>query len=149
MTALIFGTKTTGIHEPAIVQAAWLMVKDPFMLTVVERFEQRYNPGKPIELGALATHHILDEELADCPPASGFSLPPGTEYLIGHDVDYDWQVIGAPPVKRICTLALAACRHRFAHPGGHALPVRARQRQQLAATRALGPARRDALRHRS
>ncbi|MCW5260883.1 3'-5' exonuclease [Verminephrobacter eiseniae] len=107
MTALIFGTKTTGLHEPAIVQAAWLMVKDPFTLTVVERFEQRYNPGKPIELGALATHHILDEELADCPPASGFSLPPGTEYLIGHDVDYDWQVIGAPPVKRICTLALA------------------------------------------
>ncbi|WP_407830491.1 3'-5' exonuclease family protein [Verminephrobacter eiseniae] len=88
MTALIFGTKTTGIHEPAIVQAAWLMVKDPFTLTVVDNFEQRYNPGKPIELGALATHHILDEELADCPPASAFSLPPGTEYLIGHDVDY-------------------------------------------------------------
>src|SRR6218665_2225992 len=57
-----------------------------------ERCEHPNHPKKPIELGALATHHILDEELADCPPASGFSLPPGTEYLIGHDVDYDWQV---------------------------------------------------------
>lgn len=107
MTALIFDTETTGINEPAIIEAAWVEVNDPFTLAVMDEFEQRYNPGKTIELGALATHHILDEEVADCPPASEFSLPPGTEYIIGHNVDYDWKVIGEPPVKRICTLALS------------------------------------------
>lgn len=107
MTALIFDTETTGINEPAIIEAAWVEVNAPFTLAVMDEFEQRYNPGKTIELGALATHHILDEEVAGCPPASEFSLPPGTEYIIGHNVDYDWKVIGEPPVKRICTLALS------------------------------------------
>ena len=70
-------------------------------------FEQRYRPSKPIELGALATHHIYDEELVHCPPSSDFVLPATTRYIIGHNVDYDWAVAGRPPVKRICTLALA------------------------------------------
>ncbi|WP_407058822.1 3'-5' exonuclease [Ralstonia syzygii subsp. celebesensis] len=110
MKAIIFDTETTGINEPAIIEAAWVAVNDPFTLAVMGEFEQRYNPGKTIELGALATHHILDEEVADCPPASEFSLPPGTEYIIGHNVDYDWKVIGEPPVKRIwkCTSRTAS-----------------------------------------
>jgi exodeoxyribonuclease X len=68
---------------------------------------QRYNPGKPISLGALATHHIMDEELVNCPASSSFRLPAGTKYLIGHNIDFDWVAIGSPEVKRICTLALA------------------------------------------
>ena len=55
----------------------------------------------------MATHHILDEELVDCPAASTFELPQGVEYLIGHNIDYDWEVIGSPNLKRICTLALS------------------------------------------
>lgn len=117
MTAIIFDTETTGINEPAIIEAAWIKLNDPYTLAVMDSFEQRYNPGKSIELGALATHHILDDELVDCPPASEFSLPAGTEYLIGHNVDYDWKVIGEPPVKRICTLAL--CRHLFPEADSH------------------------------
>src|SRR5690606_37742097 len=34
-------------------------------------------------------------------------LPDGVTHLIGHNVDFDWKVIGEPDVKRICTLALA------------------------------------------
>lgn len=117
MTVIIFDTETTGINEPAVVEAAWIQIHDPYSLAVMESFAQRYNPGKPIELGALATHHILDEEVADCPPASEFSLPAGTKYLIGHNVDYDWKVIGEPDVKRICTLAL--CRHLFPEADSH------------------------------
>jgi exodeoxyribonuclease X len=49
----------------------------------------------------------LDEELIDCPPASSFQLPHDLEYLIGHNIDFDWQAIGQPEVKRICTLALS------------------------------------------
>lgn len=105
---IIFDTEATGIKEPVLIEAAWVELEslDPF--SVANPFVQRYNPGKqPITLGALATHHILDEELVDCPPASSFCLPNSVEYVIGHNVDFDWEVIGKPDVKRICTLALA------------------------------------------
>jgi hypothetical protein len=49
----------------------------------------------------------MDEDLVDCPPHSDFRLPEGIEYLVGYNVDYDWRVIGEPPIKRICVLALA------------------------------------------
>jgi exodeoxyribonuclease X len=117
MSAIIFDTETTGMNEPVIVEAAWQKINDPYTLAVMESYVQRFNPGKPIELGALATHHILDEELIDCSPASEFKLPEGTEYIIGHNVDFDWKVIGEPPVKRICTLAL--CRHLFPELDSH------------------------------
>lgn len=104
---LIFDTEATDKNNPVIIEAAWLELAslEPFETT--HPWVQRYNPGKPISLGALATHHILDEELVDCPPSNSFSLPEDTQYLIGHNVDFDWQAIGNPDIKRICTLALA------------------------------------------
>jgi len=107
MTAILFDTETTGLTEPEIIEAAWIQLSDPICIDEQNYFEQRYKPSKPIELGALATHHIYDEELQDCPPSSSFSLPEGTEYIIGHNVDYDWGAIGKPDVKRICTKALS------------------------------------------
>jgi exodeoxyribonuclease X len=106
-TAIIFDTEATGIHDPVIIEAAWLELDTVAPFTLGPAFVQRYNPGKPISLGALATHHILDEELTDCPPASAFALPSGLKYLIGHNIDFDWQAIGSPEIKRICTLALS------------------------------------------
>jgi exodeoxyribonuclease X len=111
MVAIIGDTESTGLNDPRVIEAAWIRVPDPSTLNVEETFFQRYNPGKPIELGALATHHIYDEELADCPPYTDFALPADTEYLIGYNIDYDWKVIGQPNVKRICVMAL--CRHLF------------------------------------
>ena len=104
---IIFDTEATGIKEPVLIEAAWLELEsiEPFL--VANPFVQRYNPGKPITLGALATHHIMDEELVDCPPASSFRLPDDVSYIIGHNVDFDWEVIVKPEIKRICTLALA------------------------------------------
>lgn len=104
---IIFDTEATGIKDPVLIEAAWIELESLDPLTVVRPFEQRYNPGKPITLGALATHHIMDEELVGCPPASSFSLPDDIEYIIGHNIDFDWEVIGKPEVKRVCTLALA------------------------------------------
>ena len=103
--SIIFDTEATGIKEPALIEAAWIEVDSLETLVLSNPFEQRYNPGKPITLGALATHHIMDEELADCPPASSFTLPGHVDYIIGHNVDFDWEVIGKPEVKRICALA--------------------------------------------
>ena len=107
MAAYLFDTETTGTHEPEVIEAAWIVVNNPVHLTVGRAWEQRFKPSKPIELGALAVHHILDEDLAHSPASSTFTLPFDMEYIIGHNVDYDWQVSGEPNVKRICTLALA------------------------------------------
>lgn len=105
MTAYIFDSETTGLNNPELVEAAWLQLGAG--LAVTGEFLQRYKPSKPIELGALAASHILDEELADCPPHDSFKLPEDAAYLIGHNVDYDWGVIGRPDIKRICTAALS------------------------------------------
>ena len=105
--SIIFDTEATGIKEPVLIEAAWVELASIEPFTVSNPFVQRYNPGKPITLGALATHHILDEELVDCPSASSFKLPDDVSYIIGHNVDFDWEVIGKPEIKRICTLALA------------------------------------------
>ena len=107
MTGIIFDTESTGLDQPRVIEAAWLKISHPGNLTPEEQFLQRYNPGKPIALGALATHHIMDEDLIDCPPHTEFQLPPDIQYLVGYNIDYDWKVIREPAVKRICVLALA------------------------------------------
>lgn len=105
---LIFDTETTGFVDAEIIEAAWAKVEwPPSEANIVEQYEARFKPTKAIELGAMSAHHILDEELADCPPSASFVLPDGFDYMVGHNVDYDWDMAGKPDVKRICTLALA------------------------------------------
>lgn len=105
--AIIFDVEATDKNDAVIIEAASLDVTSLNPFEVGNPWVQRYNPGKPISLGALATHHIMDEELINCPASSSFRLPAGTKYLIGHNIDFDWVAIGSPGVKRICTLALA------------------------------------------
>ena len=105
--AIIFDVEATDKNDAVIIEAASLDVTSLNPFDVGNPWVQRYNPGKPISLGALATHHIMDEELVNCPPSSSFQLPADTKYLIGHNIDFDWVAIGKPEVKRICTLALA------------------------------------------
>lgn len=108
MSIYILDTETTGRTDPVVlIEAAWRKVDDIQTMATVELFHQRYNPGKPIETGAMAVHHILDSDLEGCPATDTFALPDDVEYLVGHNVDYDWTVIGKPDVKRICTLAIA------------------------------------------
>lgn len=114
MAAVIFDTETTGTDQPKLIEAAGIVLGygEAVDLRPVGRFAERYNPGEPSEPAALATHHILDEEAAAYPPAETFDIrewfvaPEDFQYLIGHNVDYDWEVIGKPDVRRICTLAL-------------------------------------------
>lgn len=120
MSALIFDTETTGGDPPKMIEAAGIVLEgDEIDLRPASLFCDRYNPGVPSTLGALATHHILDEELKDCPLPDEFSLDADVEYLIGHNVDYDWKVIGEPDVKRICTFALS--RYLFPTLDSHTL----------------------------
>jgi exodeoxyribonuclease X len=107
--ALLIDCESTGLVEPQVIQLA---TKGPlkfghhlydFPATEVMRFK----PTKAIEPGAMATHRIIATDLDECPTWLGFGIPEGVGYLIGHGVDYDWQAIGSPDLKRICTLALA------------------------------------------
>ncbi len=107
MSALVIDVETTGFDEPQPIEVAWRRLGDPPRAEVKEEFCARYRPSKPISLGALATHHIMDEDLANCESCAVFRLPDGVEYLIGHNVDFDWQAIGKPPAKRIDTCALS------------------------------------------
>jgi exodeoxyribonuclease X len=113
--AIIFDTETTGREgkgdKPAtIVEAAYLVMENsgPASLAVALEYESYFNPAPDvIEWGAMATHHILPHELEGSPPSSEFKLPAGLRYMIGHHIDYDWNVAGKPDIRRICTLALS------------------------------------------
>lgn len=118
--AILFDTETTSKDDDReIIEAAWLRIAEVGdlagasdtiprpLLDGCERYVQRYQPTKPTTLGALSVHHILPSELEGCPPSSEFALPTCL-YIVGHNIDFDWQAAGSPPnVKRICTDAMA------------------------------------------
>lgn len=101
MNLIYLDTETTDI-DGDVIELAWLA-------DTGESFSQRYHPTKPMALGAILVHGILPEDLVGCPPCAGVSdhLPP-CSYWIGHNIDFDWKVLGSPShVQRICTLAIA------------------------------------------
>jgi exodeoxyribonuclease X len=112
--AILFDTETTTTGDTAeIIEAAWRGVRLRFLDTESPDVEagpitsERFAPKGPISLGAMATHHIIPEDLVTCRPSAEFRLPEETAYAIGHNIDFDWRVAGKPDLKRICTLALA------------------------------------------
>lgn len=100
MKALVFDTETTGITDAQIIEAAWIQPDG------TGEYCERFLPSVDITLGAISTHHIILSDLQGCRPSTDFMLP-GLEYLIGHNIDFDWKMAGEPNVKRICTLALS------------------------------------------
>jgi exodeoxyribonuclease X len=108
MNALIFDTETHDVVDPQIIQAAGTFIEIAgSQVIAMSGFMDSYKPSKPITHGAMAVHNIMDEDLENERPSSEFKLPDGVEYLIGHNVDFDWEAAGKPDVKRICTLAMA------------------------------------------
>lgn len=101
---LILDTETTGVDNPEVIQLAFATIAGGRM---GETKSYSFRPSRPISWGALATHHILEEDLVFSPPAADApSRVPQAEYWVGHNVDFDWRALGEPPVKRICTLAM-------------------------------------------
>lgn len=107
--AAIFDTETTDAKDPVMIQAAIILAYSPEELLAGSGIasDQYFNPGVPISYSAMAVHGITEEDVDDCPPPSEFSLSEEIKYLIGHNIDFDWRVIGEPDIKRICTLAMA------------------------------------------
>jgi exodeoxyribonuclease X len=113
MKVYLIDTETTGTKEPVPVELAILELPGECTLNAMAEppkvvCNRRYKPGKPIDLGALCTHHIHEKDLVGCSP---WSPPPElaeADYLIGHQIDFDWEAVGRPEKpKRICTLALS------------------------------------------
>lgn len=117
--AIILDTETTDIDEPEVIQLAYRpVVLDGGTLVAGETVAKMFKPSKPIAFGAMATHHILLDDLEDESPASEApAMPPTVEYWIGHNIDFDWKALGQPPVKRICTLAM--CRYIWPEVDSH------------------------------
>ena len=101
MNLVYLDTETTDI-DGEVIELAWLA-------DTGESFSQRFEPSGAIALGAILVHGILLADLAGCRDSSHAQecLPP-CSYWVGHNIDFDWKVLGAPPqVRRICTLAMA------------------------------------------
>lgn len=106
---VILDTETTGFRadDGTPAECVELAYRNPVTRHL---FLQRYKPSRPMQWGAIAVHHILPEELESCPPSTQalVDAPVQYTYWIGHNIDYDWEILGSPPkVRRICTLALA------------------------------------------
>lgn len=109
MPAIIFDCESTGLKDARIIEAGWIEVdvEDGHLFFGTPTLS-RYNPEKPSDLGALNTHHILDNELIGLPSYTTFQLPKNITYVIGQNVDYDMEVIGNPTqYKRICTVGMS------------------------------------------
>lgn len=107
--AIIIDTETTDTTpDLQVAELAWQKF-DFSELFVPERGRMTFKLSKPMSWGALATHHILPEDLADAtmPAERAPTVVPPAYYWIGHKVDFDWRALGTPPVRRICTLAMA------------------------------------------
>lgn len=108
MTAVVLDTETTGIgDEDRVIEfACTSIIASPSSLIGTSVMDARFSSDRPITFGAMATHHIIDEDLAGLQPFPGFDVE-GITYIIAHNVDYDWRMMKEPKVLRICTLALA------------------------------------------
>jgi exodeoxyribonuclease X len=107
--AFIFDTETTGYQENrGLIEVGYMEVVRLRPFEIGPSVVQRFNPGRPSTLGALATHHIADHELSDCPSSDQFVFPANMVYLIAHHSQFDFETLGSPQaIKQICTLALA------------------------------------------
>lgn len=79
----------------------------------------RFSSARRIAVGAMAAHHILEEDLQGLPPFPGFDTSRGIVYIVAHNVDFDWKMLKSPKVMRICTVAL--CRSIFPESDSHSL----------------------------
>lgn len=106
--ALLFDTETNDRDNAEIIEACTVEVFFGNPTTTGEVRLQRFQPSRPITLGALSTHHIDDSMLVGCDPSSTYELPPCL-FVVAHNPDFDCTAAGAMEngPRRIDTCALA------------------------------------------
>lgn len=125
--AVILDTETHKLEGRAI-EVAFFPLGLSSGKAVLQRnqsYNQRFNPLEPIDITAMAVHHILDQDVENQPAYTEFQLSADIEYIIGHNIDYDIRAIKRSGInqllKPICTLALA--RRYFPQAPAHNLSV--------------------------
>lgn len=114
MSTLILDTETHDLngYPIEIAYAPCSFEQGVLVINQGGVFDEYFSCPEPIALGALATHHILEIDIAEKPSFDTFKMPQDVQYLIGHNIDYDIKAVQkCQPdftVKGICTLAL--CR---------------------------------------
>jgi len=106
-SAIFLDTETTTRGDDPqqlqeVIQLAWLDWESQ------EIHERVFKPKVTARWGALAVHHILPSDLELARPASeALACLPAADFWVGHNIDFDWKALTSPPIRRICTLALA------------------------------------------
>lgn len=110
MKAYCLDTETTNKDNPEVIEFAYTEVffSEGCLCFPEAPLTYRYGYNTAITNGAMATHHIIPEDLVGLYPFNFETDMPVCDYIIGHNVDFDWKALGEPPVRRIDTLAL--CR---------------------------------------
>jgi len=68
----------------------------------------RYQPSMNIDPRATEVHDMVFKDLLGCPKSESLELPEGMKYLVAHNAQYDYRVLGKPEhIKCFCTLVLA------------------------------------------
>ena len=108
-TAIIFDTEVNGFRHKECIELAHAHVTDEFgHIQVSDPITERFRPEHPMEAGAAAIHGITLDELQECRKSHTAEIPQ-SDFVIGHNVDFDCEVLGIMFRRRICTLAL--CKH--------------------------------------
>jgi len=123
ITAVVLDTETTGLRQPQPIEVGYLalqelntyVMKPENIELITEKhftFNERFKPTKAIDKQAQIVHGISLNDLLDKPAFSmdKLNIPDSCEYMICHNVSYDWRVLGKPTetgLKKICTLKLA------------------------------------------
>jgi exodeoxyribonuclease X len=115
LKAIVLDVETNGQEPQEVIEAYAVSVDDDLSSTLV--LDGRYGTDS-MTLRALSTHHITLDSLKGLQRFEA-TLVPQCEYLIGHNIDFDWEAIGKPHCKRICTLALS--RHLWPELDCHTL----------------------------
>lgn len=123
MTPVVIDTETTGMRDDdEIIEIAAVRAADSFAHSLCRP------KARPISFGAMATHHITPEMVADAPwigealSACDLALPEPDAVLVMHNADYDRKYL--PPYLRelpyICTYrcALHLCPDAESHSNG-------------------------------
>lgn len=114
--AIVIDTEATGINPEVdqVIEVAFqkLHAHLPAFYShggnYSEYTHELFMPSVPMNLGAQATHNILMSELRGKPHPSTFKFPEGVDFAIGHNIDFDLEMLGVMgKVKGICTLALS------------------------------------------
>ncbi len=115
MQAIILDTETHKLNGyPIEIAYAPIQIENgKLSLDRSQIFDQLYSIGdEKISYASMAVHHILESDIEGKPNFSSFELPNETQYIIGHNIDYDIRAIeqcgvNTQNIKAICTLALA------------------------------------------